>query len=84
MILWKPLQRMKAKQRQSGYSNVVGETAVVAAGGVNRKTGGNVTWSGTVMKAELCRSCTADHLDEGAQTIITDVRGATLVIREKA
>lgn len=83
VVLWKPLKMGRTRQK-GGYSNVVGEVAVVAAGGVSRKSGGNVTWSGTVMRAELCPRCTTELVEEGTQVVIVDVRGATLVVREKA
>lgn len=83
IMLWKPMQRMKHKHKSEGYSNVVGETAQVAAGGIARVGGGNALWSGTIMKAELCPRCTVERLEEGVPVTIVEVRGATLVVTPK-
>lgn len=80
-LLWKPMQKFRGQHKRSSYNNIVGDTAIVAAGGLSRTAGGNVAWSGTIMKAELAGHDEA--LDEGAQVVITDVRGATLTVRPK-
>ena len=75
------MQKFRGAHKRGGYSNIVGDVAVVAAGGLEKGTGGNVTWSGTIMKAELAGH--SQRLEEGAQVVISDVRGATLVVHPK-
>ena len=81
VLLWKPMQHFRTQRSRGSYSNIVGDVAIVAAGGLSRELGGNVTWSGTIMKAELASG--PEALPEGAQVVITDVKGATLLVREK-
>lgn len=78
--LWKPMQKLR-NRKQGNYRNMVGDTAYVGGSGLNRKHGGEVTWSGTIMKASLCKSTKVERLDAGTPVIITDVAGATLVVK---
>ena len=83
LLLWKPLQRFRVGRGRGEYSNIVGGTAYVGAGGISRKHGGEVTWSGTIMRAELARSCPVELVDAGAAVVITEVHNATLVVTPK-
>lgn len=82
LILWKPMQRFKLSRQHTGYSNIVGETATVSPKGVN-KNDGEVSWSGTLMKARLAKSVTQDTLPAGSLVTIVEVHGATLVVKPK-
>ena len=82
-VLWKPLQKFRAGKRSGGYNNIVGDTAYVGSNGLNKKTGGEVTWSGTIMKAQLASSVGVEVVDAGAQVEIVEVSGATLIVKPK-
>ncbi len=81
-ILWKPLKKWKSGKHKQPYNNIVGQTAVVGDGGVN-KLGGEVKWSGTIMKARLCDKCSVESLQAGAQVTITEINGNTLTVTPK-
>ena len=80
-ILWAPLKKHRSKS--SSYNNIIGETAYVGSGGVSKKDGGEVTWSGTIMKAKLAEHASVDRLDAGAEVIITAISGVTLTVKPK-
>jgi membrane protein implicated in regulation of membrane protease activity len=82
-VLWKPMQRFYSSRNKKGYKNMVGDTAYVSAGGLSKSSGGDVTWSGTTMKAELDKDSVTETLAGGAAVIIIDVRGATLIVTPK-
>ena len=81
-LLWKPMQRFRVGKQQGGYSNIVGETAYVGSSGLTRQNG-EVTWSGTIMKAELARDIATDKLEAGTAVTIVDVSGAKLIVKPK-
>ncbi len=83
LLLWKPMQKFRVGKRHSEYSNIIGGTAYVGGNGLTRKHGGEVTWSGTIMRAELARHAGVDAVEPGAQVVITEVSGATLVVVPK-
>lgn len=83
VILWKPIQTFRLNRRSHGYSNIVGDTAYVGSAGLRRAGGGEVTWSGTIMKAELDPSVALEKLEAGSEVTITGVKGATLVVKPK-
>ncbi|MDE3016622.1 MAG: NfeD family protein [Pseudomonadota bacterium] len=79
LVLWKPMR--KFRHRHNGnYSNIVGETAYVGSSGLTRKKGGEVTWSGTIMKARLSDGA-PEALEAGAPVVVTDIQGATLIVK---
>lgn len=80
-LLWKPVQKFRAGRTHS-YNNIVGETAYVGSNGLTRR-GGEVTWSGTIMKAELAKGVLVEKLDAGAQVTVVEVKGATLIVKPK-
>ncbi len=84
-LLWKPMRKFRLSfgGRSSGYSNIVGETAIVTGAGLTPRTPGNVVWSGTVMKAELSDKAGDIEVTVGSQVMIVAVRGATLVVDPK-
>lgn len=79
--LWKPMQKFHAGK--NGYNNMIGETAYVGSGGLGSEPG-EVTWSGTIMKAELVDGAPKTRLEAGAPVVIVEVRGAKLIVRPKA
>lgn len=78
-LLWKPLQKFRVGRKQGGYSNIIGETALVAGEGITKQSG-EVTWSGTVMKARLAQNAGVDQLPAGASVVVKEVTGATLIV----
>ncbi len=84
LLLWKPMQKLRVGSKHKGtYNNIVGGTAYVGSNGITRKHGGEVTWSGTIMRAELCPSCGDVSIAPGAQVVITALTGATLIVKQK-
>ena len=83
LLLWRPLQKLRVGKRKSEYHNIIGETAYVGSNGLTKQAGGEVTWSGTIMKAQLAKTAHIEQLDAGSQVIITDVTGATLIVKPK-
>jgi membrane protein implicated in regulation of membrane protease activity len=83
LLLWKPLQNMRVGKPEAEYRNIVGDVAYVGTGGVTRERGGEVTWSGTIMRAELSKDTPVNEVLAGTQVVITAVHGATLVVTPK-
>lgn len=80
-ILWLPLKRHRKKS--SSYSNIVGEIAYVGSAGLTRQHVGEVTWSGTIMKAKLADNAGVDALEAGTEVVITSISGITLTVKPK-
>lgn len=80
-LLWKPLQ--KFYRPSPGYSNIIGETAMVGSGGLSKHHGGDVSWSGTTMKARLAKNVHVEKLDAGTSVVVVEISGATLIVRPK-
>lgn len=80
-FLWRPLQRFYGKSSNDGYKNMIGDTVYVGAGGLEKGKVGEVTWSGTIMKAELAPNVGA--LGAGAAAVIVSVAGNTLMVKPK-
>ena len=83
LVLWKPMQKFRVGKRHGEYNNIVGGTAYVGGNGLTRKHGGEVTWSGTIMRAELSKAAGVEAVEPGSQVVITEVTGATLVVMPK-
>lgn len=87
-LLWKPLQNFRARASSphasdSSLGNMVGETAIVAGGGLSRGKTGLVQWSGTLMNAELADTSPVAMLSDGARVQILSVSGNTLTVAPK-
>ncbi|MFO0388095.1 MAG: NfeD family protein [Alphaproteobacteria bacterium] len=82
VLLWKPLQKFRLRSPAQGYNNMIGETAYVGASGIDEK-GGEVTWSGTIMKAQIANGSSAKRLEAGSQVTIVDIVGTTLMVKPK-
>ena len=79
-ILWKPLKKLRTKNGQS-YSNMVGDQATVVDGPLKKDTAGKVTWSGTIMQAELVQDSPVQEVTTGGQVTIVEVKGTTLIVK---
>jgi membrane protein implicated in regulation of membrane protease activity len=82
VALWKVVGRSRLS-KDAGYSNMIGDIAIVGGNGLSKGNRGEVTWSGTIMHAELARDAATSSLPAGAQVIITAVKGATLTVIPK-
>ena len=85
-LLWKPLQTFRLKSRRHStieLNNMVGETAIVAEAGLQPGRPGQVTWSGTLMTAELDPSVSINLLPAGTQVRIKSIAGNTLRVVPK-
>lgn len=83
VALWKPLKRFRLGKKQGFVAgDVVGDTAYVGSGGLTRQ-GGEVTWSGTIMKARLSPHSGTEKLEGGAAVEIVEVQGTTLIVKPK-
>lgn len=83
ILLWKPISRFYSSRNQKGYHNIVGDTAFVGSEGLSKKAQGEVTWSGTIMKAKMAEDADAEELEAGTQVEITDMQGVTLIVKPK-
>ena len=81
-ILWKPMQRFRLRGGSKGYSNIVGETAFVGSKPITRQ-GGEVTWSGTIMNAQIAADAGVERIEAGSQVTIVEISGTTLVVKPK-
>ena len=85
-VLWKPLLKFRMKSRNKDgieLNNMVGGTATVGEHGLARGRIGQVTWSGTLMNAELEALAPVESLPAGALVVIKSVSGTTLTVIPK-
>jgi membrane protein implicated in regulation of membrane protease activity len=83
LVLWKPIRRLRVGRGSQHYSNIVGEIGEVGAEGLRAGMHGEVRWSGTLMRAELAAGAQVEEIPAGAQVVIVEVKGATLIVRPK-
>ena len=83
LALWRPMRRFYSNRSGSGYKNMVGDIAYVGEAGLAKNHAGEVTWSGTIMKAMLADELDIEKLDAGAAVEIMRVHGATLIVKPK-
>lgn len=81
IALWKPLKKLRAGHHP-GFSDIIGAVGYVGSQGLTKKSG-EVTWSGTIMKAQLIPDASIEHLEAGAQVTVVAVKGATLIVKPK-
>jgi membrane protein implicated in regulation of membrane protease activity len=81
VLLFKPMQKWRTSPKsQDGFSNMVGTTAKVAAGGLMIGRPGRVTWSGTLMNATIAEGSSQEAFFEGDIVQVVDVRGNQLLV----
>ena len=83
LILWKHLQKSRSGKNRAAYSNIVGETAKVADNGISRIGGGEVVWSGAIMKAKLADNVNIERLEAGTMVTIKEINGNVLTVNPK-
>ncbi len=83
-ILWKPLKKF-IEGKESGFEDMVGNTAVVFGQSIEKGKMGKVKWSGTIMKCQLDPGAEGlEMIDPETEVIITGVSKGILIIREKS
>lgn len=60
--------------------NIIGGVAYVGSNGLSKHTSGEVTCSGTIMKAKLAMDARIDRLEAGSEVTISSLSGSTLVV----
>jgi membrane protein implicated in regulation of membrane protease activity len=79
--LFRPMQKWRTNPKsQDSFSNMVGTTAKVAAGGLMLGKPGRVTWSGTLMNAIIAEGSPQEAFFEGDIVKVVDVRGNQLLV----
>lgn len=82
-ILWKPIKKMM-RGKDSGFSDMVGSTAVVFGDALQPGKYGQVKWSGTIMKCELQSSGNdGGAVEPGTEVTITRVEQGVLHVKVK-
>ena len=81
VFLWKPLQKWRGKTSGEGFKNIVGDTVFIGTSGLKPGDTGEATWSGTIMRAQLAAG--EAPLPGGAQAIVMEVKGNTLIVKSK-
>jgi membrane protein implicated in regulation of membrane protease activity len=79
--LYKPMQKWRTNPNsKDNFSNMIGNTAKVATGGLMLGKPGKVYWSGTLMNAAIAEGATQEAFFEGDMVQIADVRGNQLLV----
>lgn len=79
ILLWKRLKAWRIG-KGAGFSNMVGDSAVVGKGGLIKGKEGTIQWSGTTMRASLAADA-ADAVNEGNQVTIVAVKGNVVTVK---
>ncbi|MDX1975046.1 MAG: NfeD family protein [Rickettsiales bacterium] len=80
-LLWHPLKKLHIGKGVGGYNNIIGDTAYVGSEGLTKGKDGEVTWSGTIMKAKLAADSVSEQLEAGAPVTIIAVQGNTVTVK---
>lgn len=78
-LLWKRLTHFRSSTK-GGYSNMIGDVALVGKGGLVVGVTGQVSWSGTTMMAEISPKSEETSFAQGAAVEIVDVKGNVLIV----
>jgi membrane protein implicated in regulation of membrane protease activity len=79
--LYKPIQKWRTNpDSKDNFSNMIGNTAKVATGGLMLGKPGKVYWSGTLMNAAIAEGASQEAFFEGDIVQIADVRGNQLLV----
>lgn len=82
-VLWKPMKNIHFGKPRRRHHDMVGRIAVVGEEGLYKGKTGNVTWSGTTMRARMADDAAMDEAVAGEELMIVKVDGSTLVLAEK-
>ncbi len=81
-VLWGALKRWRTSpDTADSYHNMIGDRAVVGAGGLRMGARSQVTWSGTLMEAELDPTSAISELPPETLVEITAVKGNRLIVK---
>lgn len=80
LLLWKPFKRYISSRKGKGYSNFIGEQAMVISTVLEKGQKGYVTYSGTTMSALLDPNADIDQLPKGSIAYITHISGTTVTV----
>ncbi len=83
VVLWKPLQKLRLGKGKNSYSNIIGESATVGDKGISKTHGGEVLWSGAIMKARLPENSALEKIDAGTVVTIKEINGNILTVIPK-
>jgi membrane protein implicated in regulation of membrane protease activity len=79
-VLWKPLKKMM-NSGGSGYSDMVGDTAVVYGEPLEKGKRGQVKWSGTIMNCEIAPQENIEKILPGTDVTIAEVSKGILLVK---
>lgn len=82
VVLWKPLKRMRLSKSPQSHHDMIGRSAYVTGGALEKGTKGTAKWSGTIMTARLAKDAGIEAAAEGTELKIVDVQNATLILAE--
>ena len=83
-LLWNPLKKARFGKKRISYNNIVGEFATVGEKGIDKENGGDVKWSGTIMRAKLSPNTDVEYLQSGENVRIEAVSGNILIVTPNA
>ena len=79
-VLWKPLKNLM-NSGNSGYSDIVGDMAVVHGEPLEKGKRGQVKWSGTIMNCEIASQESTEKILPGTDVTITEVSKGILLVK---
>ena len=80
-LLWKPLKQLM-NSGNSGYSDMVGDTAVVYGDPLEKGKRGQVKWSGAIMNCEIASQENTETILPGTDVTITEVSKGILIVKQ--
>ena len=80
-LLWKPLKKLM-NSSNSGYSDIVGDTAVVHVESLEKGKRGQVKWAGTIMNCEIAPQENTEKILPGTEVTITEVSKGILLVKK--
>ena len=84
ILLWKPMKRWRISSPENGdYKNMLGSTATICDGPLEKGKQGKAHWSGTKMNAILSPDAAIASLAEGEEATVTAVKGNCLTLSPK-
>lgn len=84
LILWKPLKGMVRRIHTSDATatSIIGQEAIVINGPLHLGKIGNVTWSGTTVKAKMADDSAHSTLKEGTSVKVVAITDNIFIVRE--
>ncbi len=79
-LLWKPLKSLMNSE-DSGYSDFIGEIAIVYGEPLEKNKKGQLKWSGTIMNCEIAPEESSRKILPDAEVIIVGVSKGILLVK---